>query len=240
MKAAVAIGALFVAGLAAAQSPPVAMRDVTGAPADRRTIAAGRGVAAGAGAHGQQGACFRCHGFDGAGEVVAGFPALAGQSTEYLHEQLRAYASGDRPNAIMGPIASALNEQEMHAVSAYYAAQPVQPSAGRPAGDPALVQRGGILSAIGSAERGVQACQNCHGPAGIGMPPAYPRLAGQPPGYLAAQLRAWKTGERPGIAPYHFMANIAKRLSDEDIAAVSLYFASVRLEEARRQVGVLP
>jgi cytochrome c553 len=239
MRAVAAAALLLGAGFAAALAQPAPI-DVTGARPDERTIAAGRAVAAGAGGQGQAGACFRCHGFDGAAQAAAAFPALAGQSAEYLHEQLKAYASGRRPNAIMGPIASALAEQQMRSVAAYYAAQPDPPQDGRPGGDPALLQWGGVLSAIGSAEAGVQACQNCHGPAGTGMPPMYPRLAGQPQAYLAAQLRAWKSGERPGDPPYHFMANIAKRLADRDIEAVSLYFASVRLEEAQGQIGVLP
>jgi cytochrome c553 len=103
------------------------------------------------------------------------------------------------------------------------------------------LQHGAILSASGAAESGVQACQNCHGPAGIGISPVYSRLAGQPAEYLAAQLRAWRSSERPGQPPWYSMASIAKRLTDRDIEAVSLYFASVRTgNEPPRMTGVLP
>ncbi|MBP0447554.1 c-type cytochrome [Roseomonas sp. SSH11] len=232
--------ALF-AGLAAAAATAAVAVDVTGGRPEQQRIAAGRAVAAGAGGQGQAGACFRCHGFDGAAQAAAAVPMLAGQSAEYMHDQLRHYASGERQNAIMSPIASALTEQQRADAAAYYAAQRVPPPhVERPGGDPALIQRGGVLSAVGAAENGVQACQNCHGPAGIGMAPNYPRLAGQPADYIALQLTLWKRGERPGHAPYNWMVNIARRLSDEDIRAVALYFASVQTEEASRRVGVLP
>lgn len=214
--------------------------ELLGVPAEPRQVESGRAVAAGAGGQGQPGACFSCHGFDGAAQAAAGFPAIGGQSAEYLHQQLVRYASGDRPNPIMGPIASALSEAQRRDVAIYYAAQPVPPFGSRPQGDPALLQHGAILSASGSAESGVQACQNCHGPAGVGIAPSYPRLAGQPEGYLAAQLRAWRSGERPGDPPLHSMASIAKRLTDRDIEAVALYFASVRTSDAPPRVtGVL-
>ncbi|MBU8536591.1 c-type cytochrome [Falsiroseomonas tokyonensis] len=235
MRPALPLALLLLAGTAAAAV------ELLGNPPSPRQVASGRAVAAGAGGQGQQGACFACHGFDGAGQAAAGFPALAGQSAEYLHEQLERYASGARPNPIMQPIAAAMTPDQRRDVSVYYAAQPPQASAGaRPQGDPALLQHGGNLSAIGSAERGVQACQNCHGPGGIGLWPNYPRLAGQPADYLAAQLRAWKQGERPGDEPYNFMANIAARLTEDDIRAVSLYFASVRTVPRQAGTGVLP
>jgi cytochrome c553 len=214
--------------------------ELLGQPPAEGQVDSGRAVAAGAGGQGRQGACFACHGFDGAAQDAAAFPAIGGQSAEYLHEQLRRYATGERPNPIMGPIAAALSEAARRDVAVFYAAQPV-PAAGeeRLPGDPALLQHGAILSASGSAEVGVQACQNCHGPAGIGIMPSYPRLAGQPAAYLAAQLRGWRDGTRPADVPRESMASIARRLSDRDIAAVSLYFAALG-RGAQRGTGVLP
>lgn len=233
MKAPLLIAVLFSAGASAAA--------LLGEPPAEGQVESGRAVAAGAGGQGQQGACFRCHGFDGAAQAAAGFPALGGQSAEYLHAQLVRYASGERQNPIMSPIAQALTEDQRRDVAVYYAAQPAPPLGERPQGDPALLQHGAVLSAVGSAESGVQACQNCHGPAGIGIGPSYPRLAGQPAAYLAAQLRAWRSGERAGDQPQESMASIARRLSDRDIDAVALYFASVRPGDAApRRAGVLP
>jgi cytochrome c553 len=191
------------------------------------SVEQGRAVVVGAYSQGPGGACFKCHGIDGRGDGAAAFPRLTDQVYKYLYDSLKDYASGMRRNPIMTPIAQAMTDQQMRDVSAYYAAQKKAPTGRRPAGDPALLQYGAAIAAIGHAERGVQGCINCHGPDGTGLPPTYPYLAGQYASYLEAQLRAWKTGERKGDG-FGIMENIAKRLSDEEIRAVSLYYASLR------------
>ncbi len=189
-------------------------------------IANGQLIAVG-GREGQvQTACFRCHGIDGAGDSSGAFPRLTGQFTEYTLKQMRDYANGSRPNDIMTPIAQALSEQDWLDVSAFYA-QLEAPDLGRPAFDVAALQRGADLSASGSAERGVQACINCHGPAGIGIEPHYPYLAGQFATYMELQFRFWKEGVRRNDH-YGVMTDIANRLTDEDVRAVSIYFESLR------------
>src|SRR6516164_6685663 len=92
-------------------------------------------------------ACARCHGFDGAADGSGAFPKLAGQSPEYLAGQLRLYASGERRNALMEPIAKGLTDSEMKSVSHYYAAaRPTSPP-GRPA-RPEVIARGEQLAKI--------------------------------------------------------------------------------------------
>src|ERR1039457_2254983 len=66
-------------------------------------------------------ACARCHGFDGASDGSGAFPRLDGQSAQYLAEQLQHFASGTRQNALMQPIAKGLKDDEIEAVSQYYA-----------------------------------------------------------------------------------------------------------------------
>lgn len=175
----------------------------------------------------QEGACFRCHGIDGQGDQAAVFPRLTDQTFKYLYDSLKDYASGVRQNAIMGPIAKALTDQQMRDVSAYYAAQKAADYPMPEQVDPEVLQQGAALAAIGNAQRGVQGCINCHGPDGIGLPPTYPYLAGQHALYLEAQLKAWKTGQRKGDG-FGIMEQIAKRLTDEEIRAVSQYYASIR------------
>jgi cytochrome c553 len=189
-------------------------------------IEKGRAVVVGAYSQGPGGACFKCHGIDGMGDGAAAFPRLTDQVYKYLYDSLKDYASGMRQNAVMTPIAQALTEQQMRDVSAYYAAQKA-PAGQRSTADPSLLQYGAAIAAVGHAERGVQGCINCHGPDGAGLPPTYPYLAGQYANYLEAQLRGWKTGARKGDG-FGIMENIAKRLSDREIRAVSLYYASLR------------
>ena len=65
-------------------------------------------------------ACAGCHGAAGHG-MPAQFPRLAGQHPELTLGWLKAYADGTRPNAVMGPVASKLNENDMRAVAEYAA-----------------------------------------------------------------------------------------------------------------------
>ncbi len=66
-------------------------------------------------------ACAGCHGAAGRG-IPAQYPRLAGQHSDLHMGWLKAYASGARPDAVMGPIASRLNEGDMKAVVEYIAA----------------------------------------------------------------------------------------------------------------------
>ncbi|MEO7742666.1 MAG: c-type cytochrome [Usitatibacter sp.] len=66
-------------------------------------------------------ACAGCHGAAGHGIPVQ-YPRLAGQHPDLNLGWLKAYASGARPSAVMGPIASRLNENDMRAVTEYIAA----------------------------------------------------------------------------------------------------------------------
>ncbi len=64
--------------------------------------------------------CVSCHGEDG-NSIAPNFPRLAGQHADYMFHSLKAYKNGDRKNAIMAGIVTALSEEEMKNVSAYYA-----------------------------------------------------------------------------------------------------------------------
>lgn len=174
-------------------------------------------------------ACFQCHGMDGKGDPAAGFPRLSGQVYQYLYDSLKDYVSGVRQNQIMAPIAKALTDQQMRDAAAYYAKQPQTAFAPQEISDHFLFERGAAVAAIGSAERRVQACINCHGPDGSGLAPTYPYLAGQYSRYIEMQLNAWRSGTRKSDRlSAVVMEGIAKRLSPEEVRAVSLYYASIR------------
>ncbi len=203
--------------------------DLSAYDARNADLEAGRAIVVGAYSLGPGGACFQCHGMEGKGDAAAAFPRLTGQVYKYLYDSMKDYASGARQNAVMTPIAQALSGEQMRNVSAYYAAQSIGSPEPGPQADPAQLQYGAGIAAVGHAERGVQGCINCHGPGGAGLPPTYPYLAGQYASYLEAQMRAWKSGERKSDRLSAIvMEGISKRLTDEDIRAVSLYYASIR------------
>ena len=176
-------------------------------------------------------ACITCHGARGQGDSSGAFPRLAGLPGWYMYKQLNDYAGGSRPNEVMTGIAQNLTPEEREAVSAYYAAveSPAVPPLGPP--DVSEIQWGGQLAAVGSAEKGIPACYNCHGPDGTGDPPSVPYLAGQHASYMVYQLELWKEGVRQND-PMGVMEAIARKMTPEDMRAVSEYFARVRNPDA--------
>ncbi|MEY3251759.1 MAG: hypothetical protein RL227_732 [Pseudomonadota bacterium] len=71
-----------------------------------------------------------------------------------------------------------------------------------------------------------QACAVCHGALGLSSAPDAPHLAGQPPLYLSAQLRAYRSGTRR----HEVMNVIARGLSDDDIAQLSAWYSAIRID----------
>ena len=71
-----------------------------------------------------------------------------------------------------------------------------------------------------------RACVVCHGEFGMSVLPNAPNLAGQPAGYLAEQLQAYRSGKRAN----EIMSVIAKPLTEAEIADLSAWFASIAIE----------
>ena len=177
--------------------------------------------------HGAPGitACATCHGQAGEGNAAAGYPRLADLPGAYLAAQLAALADGTRQSAVMGPLARALGAAQRSALAAYYASLPVAVAPGN-AASAAGVGFDARLALYGRWSDGVPPCVQCHGSAGGGIGSAFPPLTGQPERYLDSQLRAWRAGLRHGD-PLELMQGIAQRLSDQDMLAVSGYFAAL-------------
>jgi len=90
----------------------------------------------------------------------------------------------------------------------------------------AAVLFSGNINAAGDAEAGKSksaVCAACHGTEGISALAINPNLAGQVPGYIAAQLKAFKSGERANA----IMAGQAAGLSDEDMLDLDAYYSSL-------------
>jgi cytochrome c553 len=167
-------------------------------------------------------ACATCHGPQGLGNAALGAPLLAGSPQAYLASQLADLAAGRRANALMAPIAKELSAAQQASLASYLSALP-PPAIKAPARPNAL---GETLALDGRDAGRLPACVSCHGPQGMGVGDTFPPLAGQPAGYIEAQLHAWQDGKRPP-GPLGLMPAIAKRLSDGEITAVAEYFASL-------------
>ncbi len=67
-------------------------------------------------------------------------------------------------------------------------------------------------------------CGSCHGVNGIAIAPIYPNLAGQNEPYLVSALKDYKSGARNNP----MMKPMADMLSDDDVANVAAYYASLK------------
>ncbi|MDK6077142.1 MULTISPECIES: c-type cytochrome [Massilia] len=162
-------------------------------------------------------ACTMCHG--ARGTSPAGTPHLAGQPASSTYKQLRDFASGHRPSAIMRPLVMELSDQDMRDLSAYYASlereriAAVEPVA---QASPRLVRNGDPMRAIG-------ACASCHSP--HASRPATPVLEGLSESYLRDQLTAFRDGRRANDINRQ-MRNAAHGLTDTEIVELSRYYAA--------------
>jgi cytochrome c553 len=165
-------------------------------------------------------ACIACHGAAGA-SAIAQNPKLAGQHEAYIYKQLSNFKGPDRKNPIMTPYALKLSDDEMKNIAAYLDKQPAKGGAAK---NKATIELGKQIYRAGLAEKNVPACASCHGPTGAGIPAQFARLGGQHQEYTVAQLMNFRNGTRKNSIQ---MTTIAKRLSDDEMQAVSDYIAGL-------------
>jgi len=185
------------------------------------------GLQAGDPARGQElsQACAACHGSDG-NSVNPEWPKLAGQHESYIYKQLMDYKSERRENALMVGQVANLDDQDMRDLGAFYAQQQISPGTA----DESVAERGERIYRGGIPAAGVAACTACHGPTGRGNPAAmFPAVAAQHARYNSDQLRYFRSEQRANDNG-RMMRNLAARLSDADIRAVSEYMAGLRAD----------
>lgn len=165
-------------------------------------------------------ACIACHGAAG-NSSIAENPKLSGQHGAYIHKQLVSFKTGERKNAIMAPIAKGMTEEDMQNLIAYLAKSKPTPGAAK---NKDTVELGKKIFRGGIAEKNVPACAACHSANGAGIPAQFPRLAGQHQAYTTSQLMSFRADTRKNEQ----MSKIVKRMSDEEIQAVSDYVAGLK------------
>lgn len=173
--------------------------------------------------------CAACHGTDG-NSAIAMNPKLAGQHAGYLLKQLQEFklasqtaGAEGRNNAVMNGMAAALSEQDMLDLAAYFSSQ--EATKGEASED--AIELGQKLYLGGDLERGITACIACHGPRGNGTSlSGFPDISGQHADYIATQLRAFRSGDRNNSLN-GMMADIAKKMTDDEIDTISSYVAGL-------------
>jgi cytochrome c553 len=169
--------------------------------------------------------CTACHGPEG-NSVNPLWPNIAGQNAPYVQAQLKAFKEGARQDPLMTSQAMLLSDEDMADLAVYFESLPMAAQAVK---NPGSVALGESLYRGGNLDSGVAACIACHGPSGDGNPAAkYPALRGQHADYTAKQLRDYASGARTSDGKTRVMRDIATRLSDDEIAAISSYVQGLK------------
>ena len=185
-------------------------------------------------------ACTVCHGDQGRAGPDGYYPRLAGKPAGYLHHQLRNFAEGRRHYGLMTRLVDPLSDAYLAEIAAHFASLQLPYPPPSPSRLPAeRLARGRQIVLQGDAARGLPACVQCHGERLTGVQPNVPGLLGLPLDYLNAQLGAWQTGQRKAHAP-DCMAEVVKRIPNEDIVAASNWLASQPLPEDTRPAPLPP
>jgi cytochrome c553 len=153
--------------------------------------------------------CAVCHGANGTPMDPKTIPNIWGQQPYYLFKQLMNYRDGMREHAVMSPIAKGLQQADLRAIAAYFAAKPWPPHAG--------------AASTAAMPSNMAMCVPCHQPKFEGGP-SWPRLAGLSYEYLAASMRAFANEERTNNED---MVKIMKMFPDSDRDAMARYLAGL-------------
>ena len=153
--------------------------------------------------------CAACHGDKGIPADPKTIPVIWGQQESYLMKQLRDFRNGERPSAVMAPLAKGLAEGDLRKIAAHFAAKEW----------PARV----VPAKASSPPKGVAQCQACHQPNFEGGMPA-PRLAGLSSEYLAQEMREFAKGERHNNLD---MPGFMRALTEAERSAIARYLSAL-------------
>ena len=168
--------------------------------------------------------CQGCHGEDGM-SAAPSFPRLAGQYAGYIKKQITDFQARARKDDTMEGMADTVTEkQDLEDIAAYFASQKTM------RGDTATSSfPGKYLYMNGNPATNLYGCINCHGENGKGKSPnnaVFPVIGGQHKDYLVKQLNEFRNGKRNND-PAGMMGDIAEKMTDVEIDAVSEYLAGL-------------
>jgi len=172
--------------------------------------------------------CTDCHGPSGQGyHGYLTMPRLAGQTPEYIVNQLRNFAERSRERDLFINMSRihGLGADQRAALAEHFHGLNPSPIGGGPQN---LVGEGRRIYQEGIPEANIPACAACHGPDGKGQD-AIPRLAGQLYTYTVKELTNWGRERAQGREDSSaVMAPIARALSPAQSSAIAAYVNSLR------------
>jgi cytochrome c553 len=169
--------------------------------------------------------CKTCHGLSGQGyRGSVPIPRIAGQQTEYLENQLRAFTERRRENKFMFNVAHVLSPAMITALTTHFRDLNPKPLGGA---SKELVPTGKKLYEEGIPNANIPPCASCHGPEAKGNG-VFPRLAGQLHDYIFRKLVNWskERGQDPANPDTSaIMEPIAHSLTEPQTVAVAAYLS---------------
>lgn len=169
-------------------------------------------------------ACVACHGKDGASKVEIN-PNLAGQHSEYISKQLKAFKAETRQNASMNQVAGNLSDNDITDIAEFFK----DPSAVANVEAKKPVAAKSFTGDIATGKKLSATCAACHNADGNAMVAIYPKLAGQHEKYIVKQLNDFKkaveTQGKEGRAD-PIMGGMAAGLSATDMQNLAAYYSS--------------
>jgi cytochrome c553 len=218
-----ALAVASVTGIASAQAPAAPAKAQTAAPAQQSAPAAVGGAKS---IETKVAQCIGCHGIKGyqaSFPEVHKVPMISGQSAKYIAAALNAYKNGDRKHPTMRGVASALSDQDIADISAYYEKHGSENGTALP--EKASREPSPQVAALLQKA----ACVSCHG-ANFSKPidPSYPKIAGQHADYLFVALKAYKVDNNQAVGRNNgIMGAIAKQYTNAELKLLSNYIASL-------------
>jgi cytochrome c553 len=158
--------------------------------------------------------CLLCHKAANATAPLSRIPLLEGLPAPYVYLQTKAFKEKRRDDYAMQTNVEMLSDEDMRDIADYLSG--LRPLRASYQLDPSKV-------AAGKARAEALKCRTCHLP-NFSNAGEIPRLAGQTPGYLRAQLEAFVSGKRPHGAGARTAQPIP--LTEQDIEALAQFLAS--------------
>ncbi len=158
--------------------------------------------------------CNACHGLNGV-SVGPSMPSIGGLPEKYLKNIMLQWKAGDRYSATMGRHFTGYTEAELTALATYFSKLPYVPTV--QAADAKVVAQG--KTAAGDR------CETCHGATGSEPDDdETPKINGQWAKYMEMEMMKYRVESTK--MPHKKMRNNIKKLAEEDLPAVSSFFAA--------------
>jgi len=170
--------------------------------------------------------CIICHGKEDKTDQHVYFPRINGKPWGYLFNQLRNFRDGRRHYQPMAILLENMSDGYLMEIAHYFSRLDLPDFLperhAMQSGEIELAER---LIFSGNPDRNIPACSSCHGRMLMGTIPFIPGLLGLPRTYLTAQFGSWRNGGLIRGQISDCMSEIAKKLTDKEINAVSKWLA---------------